>query len=72
MTANRLPARKPSDKLENRILPFSEAQAEWAAIASSAVREVPVGIHEKAMESWLALTNAVTWLDLAEAEKHSN
>ena len=71
MTISRLPTPERSLKSENRVISFSLQQESMAAELSDkdSPQEAVMGIAMRGMESWLALTNAATWLELAEAKQ---
>jgi hypothetical protein len=58
---------------KNRVLAFSAEQeamvAELSAKPSQGPQELEIGLPMRGMESWLALVNASTWLDLAEDQQ---
>ena len=56
---------------KNRVLAFSSEQEAIVAEFStkSGPEELAMGLPMRGMESWLALINASTWLDLAEEQQ---
>ena len=56
---------------KNRVLAFSSEQeaavAEHSTVAGS--EDLATSLQLRGMESWLALINASTWLDLAEDQQ---
>jgi hypothetical protein len=71
MTISRLPTPDSTRKSENRVIAFSLKQESMAPGLSEeeGPQEVVRGLSMRGMESWLALTNAATWLELAEAKQ---
>ena len=59
---------------KDRVLPVSSDQQAFVAEHSTAhgPEDLAISLQMRGMESWLALINASTWLDLAEDQKAEN